>query len=238
MSDSIKSLLFAIILCLVSSLLLTAAYTGLKPFQQKNVFLDKQKNILMAAGMLDREKKYQSDEVQQIFEERIVSLWTDEDGNIVEDAGGEGKLIPIYLCVENDKIISYILPIDSRGLWGKIRGYLALQNDGATIAGFAVYQHAETPGLGGEIEKAWFQKNFVGKKIIGKDGSFESISIAKGEVSKRIPEVQQANYVDGISGASLTGKYLTEGLREVLTDYEPVSIRFRGENIIRYSEIK
>jgi Na+-transporting NADH:ubiquinone oxidoreductase subunit C len=42
---------------------------------------------------------------------------------------------------------------------------------------------------------------------------------------------KQSNYVDGISGATLTGRYLTAGLREVLEDYEPVSIRFR-KNLI------
>ena len=33
--------------------------------------------------------------------------------------------------------------------------------DGQTVAGFSVYQHAETPGLGGEIEKPWFQQNCI-----------------------------------------------------------------------------
>ena len=63
--------------------------------------------------------------------------------------------------------------------------------------------------MGGEIEKRWFQKNFVGKKIIDQAGEFVSIAIAKGTVEDKVPEKTRMNYVDGISGATLTGKYLT-----------------------------
>ena len=42
-----------------------------------------------------------------------------------------------------------------------------------------------------------------------------------------MPPDKRANYVDGISGATLTGKYLTAGLHQILSTYEPASIRFR-----------
>jgi Na+-transporting NADH:ubiquinone oxidoreductase subunit C len=122
---------------------------------------------------------------------------------------------------------AYIIPIDSRGLWGRILGYLAIKDDGSTISGFTVYKHSETPGLGGEIEQNWFQKNFVGKKIVNLQGNFVSIRIAKGAVDDIISKEKQLNYVDGISGATLTGKFLSEGLQDILRDYEPVSVRFR-----------
>ena len=96
---------------------------------------------------------------------------------------------------------------------------------------FTIFKHSETPGLGGEIEKEWFQKNFVGKKIINRDGRFVSIGVAKGTVKTKIPLKEQMNYVDGISGATLTGKYLSAGIREILHNYEPVSIKFR-KNLI------
>jgi len=35
--------------------------------------------------------------------------------------------------------------------------------------------------------------------------------------------------VDGISGATLTGKFLNEGMKETLRRYEPVAIQFRRE---------
>jgi Na+-transporting NADH:ubiquinone oxidoreductase subunit C len=128
------------------------------------------------------------------------------------------------------------LPINTRGLWGKIFGYLAIERDGSTVAGFTVYKHSETPGLGGEIEKEWFQKNFEGKNILDRAGELVSISIAKGEIPESIPKEKRLNYVDGISGATLTGKFLTAGLKEVLLEYEPVSIQFRSRQTIQIEE--
>jgi Na+-transporting NADH:ubiquinone oxidoreductase subunit C len=135
--------------------------------------------------------------------------------------------------VKDDTIQSYIIPIDTRGLWGKIFGYLALKSDGSTVQGFTVYSHQETPGLGGEIESKWFRDNFVGKKIVDQANEFVSIRVAKGKA----PEKDSANYVDGISGATLTGRFLTSGLKQILLDYEPVSLRFRSGNIGKKNQI-
>jgi Na+-transporting NADH:ubiquinone oxidoreductase subunit C len=104
---------------------------------------------------------------------------------------------------------------------------MAIEDDGQTVAGFSVYSHNETPGLGGEIEKPWFQENFVGKKIVDLSGAFTPVAIAKGKVAEAVAQERQANYVDGISGATLTGKYLTGGLAAVLMQYEDLSQRFR-----------
>jgi Na+-transporting NADH:ubiquinone oxidoreductase subunit C len=227
MSSNIKSIFFAGALCLVCSLLLTTASTGLQTFQQRNMLIDKQKNILKSVGLIQPEQKYSAQTIQNLFEERIESLWVKDDGNIVSaKEHGSGDL-PIYLQKENNEIAAYIVPIDSRGLWGRIHGYLAIEKDGSTIAGFTVFKHQETPGLGGEIEKRWFQKNFEGKKIVNQNGEFVSIAIAKGAVKNTVPEDRQMNYVDGISGATLTGKYLTSGFKEILGRYENVLINFR-----------
>ena len=91
--------------------------------------------------------------------------------------------------------------------------------------------HGETPGLGGEIETAWFQNNFRGKKIVDAEGRFVSIGITKGKVADRVPSGSQANFVDGISGATLTGRFLSEGLRDTLQAYEKVSANFRDNKI-------
>jgi Na+-transporting NADH:ubiquinone oxidoreductase subunit C len=108
---------------------------------------------------------------------------------------------------------------------------MAIKNDGKTVAGFSVYSHSETPGLGGEIEKPWFQANFVGKQIVDASGEFAPVGIAKGKVADAIAADRQANYVDGISGATLTGNYLTGGLQEVLQNYEGLSKRFRAGQV-------
>ena len=73
----------------------------------------------------------------------------------------------------------------------------------------------------------------MGKKIVGRSGDFVSISVAKGEVNATVPADKQTNYVDGISGATLTGRFLSAGLKNILEEYEPVSVQFRGHRMLR-----
>ena len=227
MSSGLRSVVFAAVLCVVCSLLLTAASTGLQVYQQKNIELDKQKNILKAVGLVGEDASPGADEIAALYDRHIETHWMDPSGQFVDNPEASPCACRIYLHRENGEIRDYVIPINTRGLWGKIHGYLALKEDGRTISGFTVYQHSETPGLGGEIEKNWFQKNFVGKQIVDQHGDFVSISIAKGKVDEAVPAAKRANYVDGISGATLTGKYLTQGLHEILSSYEPASIQFR-----------
>jgi Na+-transporting NADH:ubiquinone oxidoreductase subunit C len=232
MSDRLKSVLFAVVLCFVCSMLLTAASSGLKHIQHKNMAVDRQKNILLSVSLIEPEKTYPSNVIEKMYETFIRSVNVDSSGRILGAfEPPDSDALPIYLFVKDDQIEGYIVPIDSRGLWGRIRGYLAIEKDGSTISGFTVYQHSETPGLGGEIEQNWFQKNFIGKKIVDRSGEFVSIAIAKGPVQDRIAPERQINYVDGISGATLTGKFLSAGLRETLAAYEPMSVRFRKNQI-------
>ena len=227
MSDNLKSILFAVATAIICSTLLTAAALGLKPYKMRNILADQQKNILKSVGLIDENKRYSYKEIETMYVANIKSLQAGGDGQIRPESETQGAGFPIWLYIANNMPECYVIPINTRGLWGPIKGYLALEKDGSTISGFTVYKHSETPGLGGEIEQAWFQKNFRGKKITSVDGDFVSITIAKGRVSDTVPDPKQANFVDGISGATLTGKFLTEGLKDILHEYEPVSINFR-----------
>jgi Na+-transporting NADH:ubiquinone oxidoreductase subunit C len=207
--------------------LLTAASTGLKSFQQRNMAVDRQKNILLALGIITEDKAVTSEEIEQLYQKSVQSQWVNPQGLIVpSDQHSPGDL-PLYTYIKDNAIQAYAVPVDTRGLWGAIHGYLAIENDGVTIRGFTVYKHSETPGLGGEIESRWFRTNFQGKKITDQQGQFVSIQIAKGKAEEVVPKPKQPNYVDGISGATLTGKFLSSGLKEILQDYEPVAIEFR-----------
>ncbi len=233
MSSYVKSILFALITAVTCSFLLTAASAGLKGFQLENIDVDKKKNILMAVGLVESGEAYQKKDILDIYEENIESLQVSPEGEVGHPPATAETSMPIYVYLKDNQVASYIIPVNTRGLWGKIYGYLALDKDGSTVAGFTVYKHSETPGLGGEIEKRWFQKNFEGKKILNKTGDFVSVSIAKGFLPESFPQEKRPNYVDGISGATLTGKYLTSGLKDVLQAYEPVSIKFRTRQVIQ-----
>ncbi len=75
--DSVKhTFLVAVLLCLVCSLLVSASAVGLRSFQEKNKRRDRQKNILIAAGLYDPNKNTAAD-VDQLFERvtpKIVDL--------------------------------------------------------------------------------------------------------------------------------------------------------------------
>jgi Na+-transporting NADH:ubiquinone oxidoreductase subunit C len=231
MSNYVKSIIFAAVLSIVCGSLLTLASTGLKEYQLKNIAIDKQKNILKSVGLISDKQKLSQDTIDRLYADNIRQMWIDLEGKIVSKQKKTENDLLVYLHQKQDEIQSYIIPIDSRGLWGRILGYLAIKNDGATVAGFTVYSHSETPGLGGEIEKSWFQKNFTNKKILDDAGNLVSVSILKGAVKGRIPESRHNNFVDGISGATLTGKFLSAGLKETLVEYEPLFEKFSNNMI-------
>ena len=84
MPKNIKSLLFATILCVVCSLLLTAAHTGLKSMQQHNIAVDRHKNILLAFGILTDGQPVASNEIETLYRQNVKSIWVDESGRIVK----------------------------------------------------------------------------------------------------------------------------------------------------------
>lgn len=227
MSGNLKSVIFAIVLCVVCSVLLTAGSTGLKSYQQRNIAVDRHKNILLALGIINDARSTDSVRIEELYRNNVENLWVDHHGRIIPAEQHTAGDLPLYTYIKDNAVQTYAVPVDTRGLWGAIHGYLAIENDGVTIRGFTVYKHSETPGLGGEIESRWFRKNFQGKKITDQQGRFVSIGIAKGKVAEVIPKSEQSNYVDGISGATMTGKFLSAGLKEILQDYEPVAVNFR-----------
>ncbi len=230
MSDQWKSIVFTTVVALVCCLLLTAAASGLKSRKERNVALDREKNILKSVGLIAADQAVDAARIGQLYQENIRCYAMDRTGRVV-DATTKRADLPVCFYVRQERPAAYILPVDSRGLWGRIYGYMAIDSDGKTVDGFSVYRNSETPGLGAEIEKPWFERNFVGKKIVDQSGKFSSVTIAKGKVDDVIPPDKRANYVDGISGATLTGKYLSAGLKDVLSAYEPLSKRFRAGEV-------
>jgi len=220
-------ILFALLLSAVCSLLITAAAAGLKGFQQANREFDRKKNILKAADLINYKNPDRA-VINELYNDHIKAVSLDDQGKILE-AYAPGSLTFYYLQ-DKGTIKGYILPINTRGLWGKIRGYLAFEPDGQTVSGFSVFSHSETPGLGGEIESAWFQKNFKGKKILNAQNKFVSVGVAKGK-AQNLSKEKQAHYVDGISGATLTGRFLSEGIKQTLIKYDTVSITFRQRQL-------
>ena len=110
-----------------------------------------------------------------------------------------------------------ILPVSGKGLWSSLFGYFALDLENySTVKGITFYEHGETPGLGAEISKDWFKSSFIGKEIF-LDNQLISIHVAKaGKADKK-----NIHEVDGISGATITGRGVETLLKRDLLRYEP-----------------
>ena len=244
-NDSIqKTLMVAVLLCLVCSIIVAGSAVSLKPIQVQNKLEDKKKNILAAAGLL-QEGKTIDEQFKQVTT-RIVNLETGayaSESELSELAASgypvEGfdqrklakdpkfsaslpgdkdtasikrkeKYAAVYLVEKEGAVDRIILPVHGYGLWSTLYGFVALEGDAKTIAGLGFYSHAETPGLGGEVDNPSWKAQFTGKKVHNDAGEV-AIAVMKGKVVEGNPE--QNNQVDGLSGATLTSNGVTNLMR-------------------------
>ena len=230
--------IFAFIVCVICSFSLAAISQGLKAKQELNIALDIKKNILKAVDLRHPLAKDASpQDVLSVYDEKIEEVVVDEEGNIVEgktpeDLSGEEtadqNLYPLYIYKEGGEVVAYCFPIEGKGLWSTLYGYLALEPDAITVRGITFYKHGETPGLGAEIEQDWFQNNFKGKKIWSEEeNKLTPPEVVKGHVEGMIAEDEQFHYVDGISGATMTSKGVTALLDKWIRTYNPFFKKIR-----------
>jgi len=226
----VKTIGVATLLCLVCSIIVSGAATLLKPTQVANKLLDKKSNILSVAGISDSDKS-----IDQLFEQvetRVVDMetgeFTDEVDAVTFDQrkaskdpafrvdlsneqdiasiGGRSKYANVYLVRDGRKLSKIILPIKGYGLWSTMYGFIALESDATTVSSITFYEHAETPGLGGEIENKQWQASWKGKRIADINGN-PTLRLVK---TKVIPGTQDAEYkVDSLAGATLTSNGVT-----------------------------
>lgn len=221
----VKTIGVAVLLCLLCSVVVSGAAVLLKPTQLANKLLDKKKNILAVAGVSDSSKTV--DELFSQIESRVVDLATGEytdavDANTfdqrkaandteyridldktqdIASIGGMSKLGNVYLLRDGDEVSKIILPIKGYGLWSILYGFIALESDGHTVSGITFYEHAETPGLGGEIENKKWQSGWVGKQLSDSSGA-PVLHVIKGNVGSATADAEHK--IDGLAGATLT----------------------------------
>ena len=224
----------AFLLCVVSSALVTTATVLLRPVQQANRLLDRQLNILAVAGLLEPDKEIE--QLSKQIETRLVDL---ASGQFVETEHPErfdaqraardpeqsialspeqdiariqrrAKLAQVYLVRDKTgHINTIVLPVHGYGLWSQLYGFLALAGDGNRVVGLSFYEHADTPGLGGEVDNPGWKALWPGKQVYDEEWN-PVIRLVKGPVDKSKPEA--IHQVDALSGATLT----THGVENLL----------------------
>ena len=238
--DDTRTIIFAAVVCVIVSLLLATTYAALKDRQAANAENDRRKNVLSAFG--EDTEKITAEQIQETFDAHIDEIFLDAefqpiDGltreNITEFDGGkytvdmvDGKdtaPYPLYRWFKDKnaaekEIVYYCYPQNGKGLWSTVYSYIALEANCTDIQGATFFGHAETPGLGGECSKDWFQDNFDTKKIgINEDGEV-NFEVVKGKVAARFPGGNDFA-VDGMGGATITGDGIERFIQEEYAKY-------------------
>ncbi len=234
---------FAVTVTAAVSALLAVAATALKPIQEAAQLYDRQKNIMLAAGLLAEADPRPRREIEAIyaarFTEHVVDLTT---GQFVDDRYKPADLPGIknpterarYREVfeardEQGKSSAWVLPVSGKGLWSILYGFLALDAKGATVKGITFYKHGETPGLGGEVDNPKWKANWIGKSIYDAKGLIYGVRVKKGKVDPAVA-VEKQHYVDGISGATITGTGVTAFVKKDLDTFKPFLDRLKSSN--------
>ena len=213
---------FTTIMVIIVSALLSIAYIKLKPYQDRNIELEKKQNILSSVGItVDRDNAEAKYSIYIKSEIVLNNKGEEVEGSAFDvDLGKEIKkdvntqLLPLFIS-EVDGATRYIIPLRGKGLWGPIWGFIALEDDVNKVYG-AVFDHEkETPGLGAEINTPIFQEPFAGKTIFEGE-MFTPIKVIKGG-----PKEGDMHAVDGISGGTITSNGVSDMLSERLNMYLP-----------------
>ena len=250
---------FAAAVCLVCATAVAGSAVSLKSRQEANKVLDRQKKVLSVAGLMEPGERIGPDEVQARFDAsivaRVVDLKTGTDATGVDaatydqrkaskdpalsaeapDNAAKVARVPNTALVYHVKgaagVDQVILPIEGKGLWSTLYGFLALDQDAQTVKGITFYEHAETPGLGGEVDNPGWKAKWPGRKVYQDDGSV-GLGVIKGIAGN----AEQAPYaVDGLSGATITSNGVTNTIQFWMGDdgFKPYLANFKAGTVQR-----
>jgi Na+-transporting NADH:ubiquinone oxidoreductase subunit C len=248
---------FCAVICLVCSVVVSGSAVGLKDKQEFNKLLDRQKKVLVVAGLMKDGEALLPEEIRSRFAKRIKAIVVNlKTGEVDEEATKSvstydqkkatkdpaySEEAPKNLAgvprIPNNALVyqvskaemdesgkgfsldQYIFPVEGKGLWSTLYGYVAMAPDCNQIKGLEFYQHAETPGLGGEVDNPKWKAKWPGKLAFGDLGSdpaqWKKVQIA---VLKAGGEGKQHG-VDSLSGATITSNGVTYLLRFWLGDH-------------------
>lgn len=214
--------IYIIVLVLLVGTALAATSLALRDKQQANADADKMRQIL-AAALITPDPSQVIDQYDKHVKPIVVNANGQEiEGdafriNVAEEVKkpADERQLPVFICTLDNGETKYILPAYGAGLWGPIWGYIALDSNGSTIYGAYFAHQGETPGLGAEIEKPKFTDEFKGLNLF-KDGQFMPIAVVKAGQKPQGGE----DYVDGVSGGTITSKGVGAMLDNCLTPYK------------------
>lgn len=227
------NLLFSAAVCGVCAIFVSSSAVTLEDRQDVNRLLDKKKNVLQAAGLLQPDEKVAPAEVEKrfaSFRPVVIDLATGEEAPEVDadvfdqqkakkdpeksrEAPANNALVKrvphhalVYEVIgDGGEIEMVVVPVEGYGLWSTLLGFMALDADTRTVRGLAFYDHKETPGLGGEVDNPRWKALWPGRLALD-EGFQPKIEVIKGAAG---PAADDPYRVDGLSGATITSRGVT-----------------------------
>lgn len=203
-NSNVYTFVYMTIVVIIVAVLLALANQALKPRQDANILLDKQKQIL-GALKVDFSAVDTASTCHSQADPAEVYYTLVQDTLKYENA-------EVYVANLNGAV-KYVLPLEGKGLWGGIGGYLALDEDKNTIYGVNFNHESETPGLGAKIVDMPFRAQFEGKHIRNAEGQVVSVAVLKAGT-----RAEGQEQVDAISGATITSTGVSTMLNEELVN--------------------
>lgn len=221
---------FSAAICVVCAVLVSSAAVALNARQVANAELDRKKNVLRAAGAMGETEALPAAEVEArfgSFEAVAVDLRTGQEDPAFEIVGYDARRAlgnpaasrpapgnPAQITRVPNHAILYkkrdaagrlelvVLPVEGKGLWSTMYGFLALGPDLKTVRGLTFYQHGETPGLGGEVDNPRWKALWPGRQVFDAAGE-PDIEVIRGNAGT---PAEDPHRVDGLSGATITSR--------------------------------
>ncbi|MGL4361956.1 MAG: RnfABCDGE type electron transport complex subunit G [Cellulosilyticaceae bacterium] len=151
---------------------------------------------------------------QMATTEAIQRLIPEADDVISIDGDVDAGILEIYNATQNDMPVGTVVKVIANG-YGDVIEMLVGVDLQQNVTGVEILSHAETPGLGANLEKPEFIEQFVGK-IYGID--------AKKGTSKD-------NEISAITGATITSQAVVDGVNQALEYVANISNDvFKGGN--------
>ncbi len=232
--SNLYTVIYIVLLTVIVGAALAVTSLSLRDRQQQNIDAEKMRQILASVHVTPAKGDIVTDFNRLVTSQYLVNSKGERiDGDafsvnvaaqIKEKAAD--RLLPVYEChLPEDGSTKYILPLYGAGLWGPIWGYIAIDSDGSTIYGAFFAHQGETPGLGAEIEKPAFSDQFDNLSVF-KDGVFKPVAVVK----KGMKPLNGEDYVDGISGGTITSQGVSSMLANCLKPYECFLEKLRNNN--------
>ena len=184
----LSTIVFILALSLIFGSALAGVYAWLKPTIETNAEIAEKRAILEAFAL---DFSGSTDAIADRFSQSIEE--TEING------------LSVYqLKDETGTVTAYAVPFSGSGLWGTIRGYLAVSGDLEQVVGLTFTEQNETPGLGGRIDEPAFKEQFRSVAIDYEAG------FSYGESG--------SGQLDAITGATSTSNAVLQMLNRLLQE--------------------